>query len=149
MNKVYRHHSFARDEYLGRVADDGRVYDSRPGPDRYIGRVELEDGKIYESRLGPDQHIGHVEVKSGKVYLDKLGPDEYLGRVTEDGKLYRHNPVAPDEYLGKVTEMVSVVHGGAAFLLLVVPAYDQEKEANEASEPSGNEAETGGAPAEA
>jgi len=149
MNKVYRHHAFARDEYLGRVGGDGRVYDSRFGPDRYIGRVELEDGKIYESRLGPDQYIGHVEVQSGKVYLDKFGPDYYLGKVTEDGKLYRHKPVAPDEYLGKVTEMVSVLHGGAAFLLLVAPAYDQEKEANEASETSGNEAETGGAPAEA
>lgn len=147
MNKVYRHHAFARDEYLGRIAEDGRVYDSRVGPDRYIGRVELENGKIYESRLGPDQLIGRVEAKSGKVYLEKLGPDEYLGRVIEDGKLYRHKPVAPDEYLGKVTEMVSVVHGGAAFLLLVVPAYEQEKGEKEAFEPSGNEAETGGAPA--
>ena len=140
MNKVYRHRPLATDEFLGRVGEDGRVYESRLGPDKYIGRVDLENGKIYEARLGPDKHIGRVEVDSGKVYLAKFGPDEYLGRVEKDGKLYAHKRLARDEYLGKVVEMVSVVHGGGAFLLLVVPAVEESAEGTGEQE---DEASTG------
>jgi hypothetical protein len=126
MNKVYRHRPKARDELLGRVAADGRVFESRLAPDKYVGRVELESGKIFESRFGPDKHIGRVDIASGKVYLKKFGPDEYLGRVEKDGKLYSHRTLAPDEYLGKVTDMTSVTHGGGAFLLLLIPEIDKE-----------------------
>lgn len=126
MNKVYRHRLKARDELLGRVGADGRVYESRLSPGKYVGRVELQSGKIFESRFGPDKHIGRVDISSGKVYLKKFGPDEYLGRVEKNGKLYLHRPLARDEYLGKVTEMVSVTHGGGAFLLLLIPEIDRE-----------------------
>jgi hypothetical protein len=74
MNEVYRHKTLAPDEFLGHVEANGKVYESRFGPDRYIGRVDIGDGTIYESRLGPDKPIGRVELDSGKVYLSKLGP---------------------------------------------------------------------------
>lgn len=147
MNKVYLHHRLARDDYLGRVEADGRVYAARSGPDRYIGRVEPENGKIYASQLGPDHRIGRVELESGKVFLDQAGPDEYLGKVTMEGKLYRHVALAPDEYLGRVDEMLSVAHGGAAFLLLIVPAYDQAQVEDEQSAPDTGAPAEGAAPA--
>ena len=128
MNKVYRHQALAPDQELGHIAADGRAYQRRPGPDLYVGRVELETGKIFESRLGPDNKIGHVDLGNGRVYLDRLGPDKYLGQVRDDGKLYLHRPRAGDEYLGKVEEMSSLAHGGAAFLLLVQPAHAEEAE---------------------
>jgi hypothetical protein len=134
MNKVYRHRPKARDELLGRVAADGRVFESRLAPDKYVGRVELESGKIFESRFGPDKHIGRVDIASGKVYLKKFGPDEYLGRVEKDGTLYSHRTLAPDEYLGKVSEMTSVTHGGGAFLLLLIPEIDKETQLAEEEE---------------
>ena len=148
MNEVYRHQALAPDEYLGHVAADGRVYEHRSGPDRYIGRVELENGKIFESRLGPDRQIGHIDLSNGRVYLDKLGPDEYLGSVRSDGKLYLHRAMASDEYLGKVKEMASLAHGGGAFLLLVLPAHDEAAEAARA-EDEVNDADTGPAVAPA
>jgi hypothetical protein len=52
MNKVYLHKPMGKDELLGRVGGDGKVYDERFGPDEYIGWVNLEDGKIYISRVG-------------------------------------------------------------------------------------------------
>jgi hypothetical protein len=144
MNKVYRQKPLAPDEYLGHVRADGKVYESRLGADKYIGRVELESGKIFEARLGPDKHIGHVDVESGKVYLEHFGPDEYLGRVRKDGKLYHHKFLASDEYMGKVTDMLSLAHGGAAFLLLVRPAFDEQAErVEEESEQDLNDAEAG------
>lgn len=147
MNKVYRHKSFSPDEYLGHVEQDGKVYEAQMGPDKYIGHVELETGKIFESRLGPDKYIGKVESDTGKVYLGKFGPDEYIGKVNKNGKIYQHRPVVSDEYIGKVIEMVSVIHGGAAFLLLVLPAYDEAVEKKE--ETDLGDAETGQAPAPA
>lgn len=119
--KVYLHKPAARDELLGRVDEDGKVYTTRFGPDQYIGHVDIGNGKIYEARPGPDKHIGEVELETGRVFSARFGPDEYLGRVQADGELFLHKPIAPDEYIGRVAEMPSYAHGGAAFLLLVLP----------------------------
>jgi len=135
MSKVYRNKPLAPDELLGHVDADGKVYESRFGPDKYIGRVDVTSGQIYETRLGPDKLIGHVALDSGKVYHPKLGPDEYLGGVDAEGRCHRHVPLAPDEYLGKVEAMESYAHGGAGFLLLVLPAWEeQEAERKEIAE---------------
>ena len=151
MNKVYKHKALAPDQYLGHVDADGRVFESRFGPDRYIGRVDPRSGKIYEARLGPDRHIGQVYPENGKVYLAKFGPDEYIGRVHQDGKLYLHKPLASDEYLGKVVQMSSRVHGGGAFLLLVIPDYDEQAaaETEETLDSDLGSEDTGPAPAPA
>jgi hypothetical protein len=125
MSKVYKHVSMARDEYLGRVTPQGRVYQARFGPDKRIGRVDLKTGKVFRSRLGPDKYIGRVELDTGRVFLAKFGPDQYLGRVNKDGKFYHHRRLARDDYLGHMTKMLSYGHGAAAFLLLVYPAYQE------------------------
>ena len=139
MNKVYRHKPLAADEYLGHVAFDGKVYETRFGPDKHVGWVELDTGKIYESRFGPDRYIGQVQLDSGKVYRHKpMAADEYLGSVDGDGKFFRHRPLAADEYLGQVVEMTSYAHGGAAFLLLIWPMVEEEMEARE-RDPEGKE----------
>jgi hypothetical protein len=131
MSKVYKQKPLSPDELLGRVDPDGRVYETRFGPDKYVGRVEVDTGKIFEARLGPDQYLGRVELDSGKIFQHKpLAPDEYLGRVDGDGKFHRHKPLAPDEYLGRLTEMASYAHGGAAFLLLIWPALKENSESD-------------------
>lgn len=147
MNKVFIHQPYDADEYLGHVTAEGKVYEGRFGPDRYIGRVELETGKIFESRLGPDRQIGMIDPEDGKVYLKKFGPDEYLGKVQSDGKLYVHKRLAPDGYVGKVVQMASLVHGGGAFLLLVQPAHEEATEAERQEDLNDAEAGTAAAPA--
>jgi hypothetical protein len=144
MSKVYRHITLAPDEYLGRVEDDGKVYESKFGPDRYIGRVDTETGLIYESRLGPDKLIGRVNQEDGKVYHSRMGPDEYLGKVDANGKCYWHKMMAPDIYMGKIKEMISFAHGGAAFLLLIMPAIEEVKEDKEVKNAQEKPAEDAG-----
>lgn len=143
MNKVYRHQPLAPDEYLGWVDLQGQVFEERFGPDRKIGRVDTASGKIYEARLGPDQLIGRVDLDSGRVYLAKMGPDEYIGQVNTDGKIYLHRRLARDEYIGRVREMASLAHGGAAFLLLVQPAYDEARQKAEENAEDPGDLETG------
>ena len=149
MNKVYLHKPMGKDELLGRVGGDGKVYDERFGPDEYIGWVNLEDGKIYASRVGPDKYIGRVKIKTGEVHISMFGPDKYVGKVTKDGKIMRHKHLAPDEYLGRVEDMVSVTHGAAAFLLLILPTLEEDlkliaKEAEEEAQKKAPSKTSGG-----
>jgi len=126
--KVYLHKPAAPDELLGRVEEDGKVYETRFGLDQYIGRVDISNGKIYASRSGPDKHIGEVELDTGRVFTTRFGPDNYVGRVQADGDLYLQKPIAPDQYIGRVAEMPSYAHGGAALLLLVLPEIQKPDE---------------------
>jgi hypothetical protein len=138
LNRVYRHRPLAIDEHLGRVDPEGQVYESRLGPDKFVGQVNLNTGQIYENRVGPDKYIGRVDPETGRVYRSKVGPDEYLGRVTKSGKFLMHRRMARDLYFGKVVDMISLVHGGAAFLLLAFPILEEisqeEKAALESTE---------------
>lgn len=124
---VFRHKPLALDEKLGRVEPDGRVYEAQFGPDRYIGRVEVDTGRVWEARFGPDKLIGHVQLDTGRCYHSKLGPDDYVGRVGGDGRLFRQKPVAIDEYLGRIEPMSGFAHAGAALLLLALPAWEAEQ----------------------
>ncbi len=129
MKKVYEHKTLARDVYLGRLEDDGKVYRNVGGPrkpDHYIGRVDLETGKVYSSEAGPETLVGHVELDSGKVFLTRLDHTEYIGRVNEKGRIYHHRRMAFDQYLGKIKDMMSYAYGGGAFLLLVMPVFEAD-----------------------
>lgn len=140
MKEVYLQKALALDVYLGRVDEDGKVYRSVSGPrkpDSFVGRVDLATGKVYDAGSTPERYVGRVDAE-GKVYLAALGAEEYLGKVHEDGKLYHHKRMARDEYLGKVKDMDAPAFGGAAFLLLVMPAVQAEMEKDEAEEQAKN-----------
>ncbi len=136
MNKVYRQRPLAPDELLGHVDFDGKVYESRFGPDKYVGRVELDSGKVFESRFGPDKHLGRVALDSGKMYRAKFGPDEYLGRVDSEGKFYRHKPLAVDETIGHIADTTAFNLAGAGFLLLVWPLVEEQLAAENKKPPA-------------
>ncbi len=129
MSKVYLQRSGALpDKLLGRVESNGRVYRTHLGPDDEIGHVNLETGKVYAQRLGPDEYIGRVDLDNGRVYRDvTAGPDEYLGRVHEDGRMHYHVAGRVDDYIGRIVGDVSLAQAGAAFLLLVWPAFAKDQ----------------------
>jgi hypothetical protein len=125
MHKITLHRAFGPDLHLGRVDEDGKVYQKVEGQgnhDRYLGHVDLSNGKVYDSASTPERYMGRVG-EDGKVYQAELGPDEYWGKVEADGKLYHHKSLARDDYMGRVEGMEQVYLGGAAFLLLVLPAW--------------------------
>jgi hypothetical protein len=144
MKKVYKHKTLARDVYLGRVEDDGKVYRNIGGPrkpDHYVGRVDLQTGKVYSAETGPETLAGSVELDSGKVYLTRLNQTDYIGHLNDKGRMYHHKRMAFDQYLGKIKDMMSYAYGGAAFLLLVMPVFEAEltkEETAPASKPLGS-----------
>jgi hypothetical protein len=112
------------DTLLGRVEENGRVYRTHLGPDDEIGHVHLDSGKVYAQRLGNDEYVGRVDLDNGKIWRDvTAGPDEYLGRVHEDGRMDYHVAGRADEYIGRIADNASLAQAGAAFLLLVWPAF--------------------------
>ncbi|MBM4424165.1 MAG: hypothetical protein FJ030_12390 [Chloroflexi bacterium] len=132
MNKVFRHKPLAADEYLGHVGFDGKTYEARFGPDKFVGHVELDTGKIYGT--GINNYLGRVQLDTGKVFRHKPAAlDEYLGHADGDGKLYRHR-VGPDEYIGKIEGATSYALSGAAFMLLVWPLIEEEAETKKEQE---------------
>lgn len=128
MNKAYLHRELSRDTYLGHVDQVGKVYETRLGPDKLIGRVDPDTGKIYETRLGPDRYVGRLDGATGKLFRAEPGLDEYLGKIEADGALMLHKRLAPDQYIGRVADMYALPHAAAAFLLLVLPAYQEAHE---------------------
>lgn len=126
MSKVYLNKPGWLDKHVGQVNEKGDVYRSDAGIDDRIGRVDLETGKVYRRRLGLDDYVGRIEAKSGKVYRARLGPDEYLGKVHKNGRMYRHDRLSPDDHIGHFATPISPLHTGAAFLLLVIPALEDE-----------------------
>jgi hypothetical protein len=116
---------------VGRVEGNGHVYRTQPGHDDQIGHVGLDDGKVYAQRLGKDETMGRVDLDSGKVWRQvTAGPDEYLGRVHEDGRMDYHVAGRPDEYIGRIAGDASLAQAGAAFLLLVWPAFAEDLSAS-------------------
>ena len=127
--KVYlRKSGIQHDHLLGRVEGNGRVYRTHLGPDDEIGHVRLDSGKVYAQRLGNDDYVGRVDLVNGKIWRDvTAGPDEYLGRVHEDGRMDYHVAGRADEYIGRIESGASLAQAGAAFLLLVWPAYAEHQ----------------------
>ena len=134
MSKVYRHVILGSDEYLGKVEPDGKVFDGRFDPERFIGYADLETGQIYDSRLGNVKVIGRVDQESGKVFYLNQKDKDYIGKIEESGKCYWHKKLVPDVYMGKVEEMISYAHGGAAFLLLILPLIEEARAEKEPKE---------------
>lgn len=121
-SRAYLHRALAPDPQVGFVDFDGKVYETRLGPDKYIGWVELSTGKVFETRLGPDHYIGRVDLSNGNIFRHLAGaPDEYIADVDHDGNIFIHKSLAPDPYVGNITPMPGYAQAGAAFLLLLEP----------------------------
>ncbi len=127
MSKVFLHQAGRPDKLLGHVKNDGSIIRSEPGFDDEIGHVDVSSGKIYAKRLGLDDYLGRVDMDDGRIYRHvPAGSDEYLGKVLKDGAMYRHVPKASDDYIGKLQDSPSFAHAGAAFMMLVLPAVDDQ-----------------------
>lgn len=127
--KVYLQRAgVVHDKLLGRVEENGRIYRTYLGPDDEIGHVDLDTGKVYAQRLGNDEYVGRSDPGDGKVWRHvAAGPDEYLGRVHEDGRMDYHVAGRADDYIGRIAGGASLVQAGAAFLLLVWPAFAEHQ----------------------
>ena len=67
-----------------------------------------------------------MNLDNGKVYVSRVGPDKYVGRVQADGVINLDRSLFPDDYVAKVDPFISYAHSGAALLLLVLPALEDQ-----------------------
>jgi len=121
----------APDRLLGHVQNDGKVYRNDPGLDDRIGHIDFDTGRVYARRAGPDEEVGRVEAE-GKIYRSRPGPDQYVGKADGEGRVWVHRPLAADLYVGRVEYPQSARHIGAAALLLILPAWALEQDADDA-----------------
>lgn len=126
MGEVFLHRSGMPDKKVGFVDHEGRICRSEPKEEE-IGRVDLRTGRVYITFLGQETNAGRVHLDKGTVFrYVKKGFDDYIGEVHADGKMYHHRPAWPDKYVGNMTDPVTVAAAGAALLLLVMPAIEEE-----------------------
>ena len=126
---VYLQRAMAPDKKLGYVKENGEVYREDPGFNDRIGHVDITSGRVYRRRsAAPDKLVGHVDVDNGKIHLEvPVSPDKYIGRVRTNGDLNLHLAGSPDVKIGSIKDMESLAQGGGAFLLLVLPAFEEKK----------------------
>ena len=62
-------------------------------------------------------------IEEGFAVLDNLRVN-----IEPDGKMYQHEFLGPDDYMGKIEDLDTFAQAGAAFILLVLPAYKEQME---------------------
>ncbi len=121
MPKIYRDVPPGSHDLIGWIdPDDGSIYDSTSGRDRYLGEVDYDEGEVYDDT---EEFMGWVE-DDGRVFASYPGEpggedvEECLGYVDEDGRLFVYADDEEEEelYVGYVTEMTDEVEGAAALL---------------------------------
>jgi len=128
-SKVYLQRALAPDKHLGYVKENGEVFREDPGLNDRIGHVDIFTGRVFRRRTAaPDKLVGHVDVDNGKIHLEvPASADKYIGRVRTNGELNLHMAGQLDVKIGSVKNMESLAQGGGAFLLLVLPAFEEKK----------------------
>lgn len=111
--KIYQDVPMLPDKLIGRIDENGKVYQIKDGKDEYIGWLDYEAGEVYDEG---DELMGWVE-DDGVIIAQYEDEEEDLGYVTEEGEVYGYDESEEDLYLGKVTDMQDATEGAAAMLL--------------------------------
>lgn len=119
--KIYRDIPMGPDKLIGRIDEDGKVYEIGQDSERPIGWIDYDEGEVYDIE---DDLMGWIEEDGTIIGYYDDDEEEDIGYVTEDGEIYGYGDGDNDIYLGKVVEMEDSTQGAAAMLLF----YDFEDE---------------------
>ena len=111
--KIYRDVQMGPDKLVGRIDDEGRIYDVESGSDKYPGWIDYDEGEIFDES---DDLMGWIEDDGMIVGYYDEDSEEEIGYVTEDGELYGYDADDNDVYVGKVANMQDATEGAAAML---------------------------------
>jgi hypothetical protein len=111
--KIYRDVPLLPDKLIGRIDEQGKVYDVESGQDEYIGYVDYEEGDVYDE---DEDLMGYITDEGNIIGIYEEDDEEDIGYVTEEGEIYGYSEEG-DLYLGKVVGMQDSVEGAAAMLL--------------------------------
>ncbi|MBN2548642.1 MAG: hypothetical protein JXB15_05775 [Anaerolineales bacterium] len=121
--QIYRDVPGKDGQLIGRIAEDGKVYNLEEEPESYVGYVDYEEGEVYDE---DDGLMGWIE-DDGAIVGSYEDDDEEIGYVTEEGEVFGYDENGDDLYLGRVTEMRDSTEGAAAMLLF----FDIEEDIEE------------------
>jgi hypothetical protein len=121
--KIYRDVPMLPDKLIGRINDEGKVFDIESGEEEFIGWIDYNEGEVYDA---DDELMGWIE-NDGTIIGQYEDEDEEIGYVTDDGEVYGYDDEGKDLYLGKVTPTQDATDGAAA-MLLFYDIFDEVEE---------------------
>lgn len=101
------------EKLIGRIAEDGKVYNLEDGDSEFIGWIDYEEGEVYDA---DDGLMGWVE-DDGDIVGSYEDDEEEIGFVNEDGEVFGYDEDGEELYLGKVMGIQDSTEGAAAMLL--------------------------------
>ena len=102
---------------IGRIDDDGNVYEVDGEEEICLGWIEFDEGDVFD---GEDVLVGWVEDDGTVVAVDEEGDEEIeIGYVSEDGELYAYEGEEEKALVGKLKNMQDYAEGAAALLFFL------------------------------
>ena len=120
--KIYRDVPMLPDKLIGRIDEEGKVFDVESEEEEYIGRIDYAEGEVYDA---DDDLMGWIE-NDGTIIGQYEDEDEEIGYVSDEGEVYGYDDEGKDLYLGKVALMRDATEGAAA-MLLFYDIFDEDE----------------------
>ena len=107
---------------IGRIDDQGNVYEVEGGDEICLGWINFEDGDVFDDE---DDLIGWVEEDGTVVAVAEEGDEEIeIGYVNENGELYCYTGEDEESLVGQLKNMQDYAEGAAALLFFI--SFDEE-----------------------
>jgi hypothetical protein len=107
---------------IGRIDEQGNVYEVEEQDETCLGWINFEDGDVYDDE---DELIGWVEDDGTVVALSEEGDEEIeIGHVNDKGELYCYTGEDEETLVGQLKNMHDYTEGAAALLFFL--SFDEE-----------------------
>lgn len=120
--KIYRDVPMLPDKLIGRIDDEGKIFDVESEEEEFIGWIDYAEGEVYDA---DDDLMGWIE-NDGTIIGQYEDEDEEIGYVSDEGEVYGYDDEGKDLYLGKVALMRDATEGAAA-MLLFYDIFDEDE----------------------
>jgi hypothetical protein len=102
---------------IGRIDDEGNVYEVEGEEEICLGWIDFEHGDVFDDE---DVLIGWVEDDGKVVAVDEEADEEIeIGYVNDQGALYAYEGEAEEALVGQLQNMQDLAEGAAALLFFL------------------------------
>jgi hypothetical protein len=102
---------------IGRVDDEGNVYEVEGDEEICLGWIDFEQGDVFDAE---DVLIGWVEDDGTVVAVDEEADEEIeVGYVNDQGALYAYEGEESEALVGQLQNMQDFAEGAAALLFFL------------------------------
>lgn len=106
-----------RENLIGRIDDEGNVYEVEGEEEVCLGWIDFEQGDVFDAE---DELIGWVEDDGTVVAVDEEADQEIeIGYVNDQGALYAYEGEDAEVLVGQLQNMQDFAEGAAALLFFL------------------------------